>query len=131
MPDFGFDLHEQSETVSAAHETKPTNPRRHGCILPMPGGYTWLSCLPVPLPGVPVQLTVDSAMAPFGGPGDPVVQVFSALRYDAAVTSSGSVYTWGFAGNDGSGNDSRGITAPTAAASSIRPPRFRPPSTTA
>ena len=86
--------------------------------------------------GVPVQLTVDSAGAAFGGPTDPIIQVSSSLRFDAALSTSGKVYAWGFTGNDAAGSDSTGIIgdgsamatagcatiAPTTASCSLRSP---------
>lgn len=62
-----------------------------------------------PSQGVPVKLTVDKDGAPFGGPADPVVQVLSSLWFQLARTASGQLYVWGLAGDDGTGNDARGI----------------------
>ncbi|MBI5834191.1 MAG: hypothetical protein HZB16_18000 [Armatimonadetes bacterium] len=59
--------------------------------------------------GVPVMLTSDADGQPFGGPADPVAQVISVLWFNLALMRSGAVYFWGMNGDDGAGNDSRGM----------------------
>jgi alpha-tubulin suppressor-like RCC1 family protein len=65
--------------------------------------------------GMPVRLTVDADGAPFGGPGDPIVDVESTLLYDAALSAAGNVYAWGLNGNDGAGTNPGGVVGDGAA----------------